>query len=111
MFRSPQARAWFRTLLRIVALIPVLLGLVVLLLWMLGKPELSALGQGLVPMAPSTALLFCLFGVVVFFSDQRPGHRGFHWAAFWMVLLVAMAALGLSIRRPSESTLGRNISG
>jgi hypothetical protein len=33
-----------------------------LISWLFGSPSLSALGQGRIPMAPSTALLFILYG-------------------------------------------------
>ena len=74
---------------------PVLAGFGVLILWLLGKPELSAFSQIKVPMAPSTALLFCGFGLALFLVVHRPHQRGIQQAAFWIILLGAMAALAM----------------
>ena len=48
------------------------LGLIALLGWVLELPFLTSLGQGWIPMAPSIALLFMLFGTAVFFSAGTP---------------------------------------
>ena len=81
---------------------PVLTGFGVLILWLLDKPELSAFGKAQVPMAPSTALLCCGFGLALFFVVHRPHQRGIQRAAFWIILLGVMAALVLG----SLSVLG-----
>ena len=84
---------WLSRLVRIFAMAPVLAGSVVLILWLLGMPELAAFGQIKVPMAPSTALLLFGFGLALFFSVHRPHHRGIQRAACWIILLGAMVAL------------------
>ncbi|MFH1029193.1 MAG: PAS domain S-box protein, partial [Pseudomonadota bacterium] len=50
-------------------------GFVALLGWILAIPLLSSFGSRLIPMAPSTALLFGLFGCAVFFSARLPHSR------------------------------------
>jgi PAS domain S-box-containing protein len=52
------------------------IGLVALLGWILGIPFFASFGADLIPMAPSTALLFVLFGVVLFFRKRFPQSRG-----------------------------------
>jgi PAS domain S-box-containing protein len=52
------------------------LGLVALLGWILGLNILASFGTGLIPMAPSTALLFVLFGQALFFRNRLPQNRG-----------------------------------
>ncbi len=51
------------------------IGFVALLGWILGLPLLASFGAGLIPMAPSTALLFVMFGVAVFFCNRMPQNR------------------------------------
>ncbi len=50
-------------------------GFVALLGWILAIPLLSSFGSRLIPMAPSTALLFGLLGCAVFFSARLPHSR------------------------------------
>lgn len=52
-----------------------ILGFLALAGWIFGLPVLAALGPGLIPMAPSTALLLILFGAAVFFTARTsPNH-------------------------------------
>ncbi len=79
-----------------------------LVLWVLGKSELTAFGQGHVPMAPSTAMVFCGFGLAQFLAVHCPAHRAAQRAAFWIILLGTLVALVLGtlsafgIRPPVE---------
>ena len=55
------------------ALIVILTGLSTLFGWVLNIPILASMGSP-VPMAPSTALLFILFGVLVFYQESNSGY-------------------------------------
>ena len=48
-----------------------ILGLIALAGWTLELPVLTSFGPGLIPMAPSNALLFVLFGPAVLYVRQR----------------------------------------
>src|SRR3989304_5243859 len=48
------------------------LGFRALLGWVLDLPRLASLGPGWIPMAPSTALLFLLFGAAIFICARTP---------------------------------------
>ncbi|MFY9327275.1 MAG: ATP-binding protein [Georgfuchsia sp.] len=52
-----------------------ILGLIALAGWTLDLPVLTSLGPGWIPMAPSTALLFILFGFTVFIVARTPPNR------------------------------------
>lgn len=54
-----------------------LLGCIALAGWLLALPRLASLGQGLVPMAPSTAMLFIAYGIVLALADRVTGKRQF----------------------------------
>ncbi len=49
---------------------------VALLGWGLAVPALASLGKGLIPMAPSTAVLFFLYGLTVILRTRIPLRRG-----------------------------------
>ena len=69
------------------------LGFLALAGWILELPLLTGLGQGWIPMAPSTALLFMLFGTAVFFSTSAPLSRTAYLAG--VAIGSAAALLGL----------------
>lgn len=54
------------------ALTAAALGVVALAGWLTGKPRLAALGEDLIPMAPSTAVLFLLYGAILFARARYP---------------------------------------
>jgi PAS domain S-box-containing protein len=54
-------------------------GVVALLGWALGFLFLASLGSDRIPMAPSTALLFVLYGVATLLRARSPLHRGAYW--------------------------------
>jgi signal transduction histidine kinase len=107
MDSTSPIRTWIRIAIRMSSLVPVILALGVLILWMLGRPELGTFGPGQVPMAPSTALLLCLFGLAVFGTTHRPDHRGIRRTALWIILLGGSIALLLGIL----SALGIRLGG
>ena len=66
-------------------------GLLALLGWILDLPRLACFGADLIPMAPSTALLFLLYGVAVCLRTRMPlSHRTFR-------ISVAMVGLGTMV--------------
>jgi hypothetical protein len=52
------------------------LGLLVLLGWILQLPLLTSFGANLIPMAPSTALLFILLGIALSLRSRMPQNSG-----------------------------------
>ena len=53
--------------------------IVALLGWGLGMPTLASMGSGIIPMAPSTAVLFLLYGITVILRTRKPLRRGMLW--------------------------------
>jgi len=90
-------------------------GIVALLGWILGNLLLASFGS-LVPMEPSTALLFILYGIAVFFCVYKPTSRMMYW--IWMsigsigtiiaILLFFLSYLGIHL---NAEHLGIPISG
>ena len=73
-------------------------GLVSLVGWVAGFPLLAAFGPGRVPMAPSTAVLFLVYGVAVFLHARLPrNHAARRLAIALGVSGMAMAALLLAL--------------
>ena len=69
-------------------LVTLAFGLLALLGWISGWLRLASFGANLIPMAPSTAVLFLLYGTVVCLRARTPLSRRAHW------LSVALAGLG-----------------
>lgn len=96
---------------RIFSLLAAGTGFVALAGWMFRNPFLSGLGPGRIPMAPSTALLFVLYGIAVFARAYSPG-RGVAYriglALDLACTLVALLLLILSLLgiHPSIEHLG-----
>jgi len=51
------------------------IGFIAMLGWLLLLPRLTSLGQGLIPMAPSTAILFVAYGVMFLLARPAAGDR------------------------------------
>ena len=66
----------FLLLSRICAAFVACIGLVALMGWILGLPFLASLGPGMIPVAPSTAVLFMLYATAIFLRAHCPSHRG-----------------------------------
>jgi PAS domain S-box-containing protein len=87
------------------------LGFIALLGWALGLPFLASLGPDKIPMAPSTALLFVLYGVATLLRARLPLGRGAHRVgvavnsvgALVALLLLILSFLGI---RPAAELLG-----
>lgn len=71
------------------------LGVVGFLGWAFARPLLSSFGAGLIPMAPSTAVLFLLLGVAVILSVRLPRSRVAHRAGVGIASLAIIAAVSL----------------
>jgi diguanylate cyclase (GGDEF)-like protein len=91
-------------------------GLVALLGWIAGLPLLSTFATGRVPMAPSTALLFVLFGTAAFRHARMPQSKGARRTSLAIglsvtavaLLLLVLSSLGIS---PAAEHLGIPIAG
>ena len=70
------------------------IGLFALAGWIFGIPLLASFGAGLIPMAPSTALLFVLFGAVLAFGARFPSKRAS------LVSTIIVGFLGIAIALP-----------
>ena len=69
------------------------IGFVALLGWGLGLPLLASFGAGLIPMAPSTAVLFVLYGTAVLLRARTPVGRLANWSSVAMVCLGTLVAI------------------
>jgi GAF domain-containing protein len=92
------------------------IGFVALLGWILGLPLLATFGAGLIPMAPSTALLFVMFGVAVFFCNRMPQNRATYLTGMVIGAIGAVTALLLFFSSSARiylqiEYLGLSISG
>src|SRR3990172_8361940 len=65
----------FRALPRFFGMAAGGVGLVALSRWILGLPFLATFGTRLIPMAPSTALLFTLFGLALSLANRYSRYR------------------------------------
>ena len=74
------------------ALAAAALGLGALLGWLLDLPQLTRLAPKWMPMAPSAALSFALFGTTLFFCARLPGSRAVRRTAMGIALAVGLFA-------------------
>jgi PAS domain S-box-containing protein len=92
------------------------IGLIALSGWVLGLPRLASFGADLMPMAPSTAVLFLLFGTAISLRAWMPSSRRSFWISVAAGCLGALAALllfalsSLNVHWPVER-LGLTITG
>jgi PAS domain S-box-containing protein len=95
----PVARApdSFRLVIFLCAAFIAGIGLLALLGWILKVPFLTTLGSGMIPVAPSTAALFVLYAVAVFFRARFPSQRVSYWAGLSLIAACALVALLLFI--------------
>jgi len=102
--------------LGLLGIVTAALGFVALLGWVLGWPRLASIRADLIPMAPSTALLFLLYGVAVCLRTRMPlSRRTFGvsvavgcFGALVALLLFTLSCLGIQW---SVEHLGLNITG
>ena len=91
-------------------------GIVALLGWSAGIPLLTSFGPGWIPMAPSTALLFLLFGPASLLLGRSPLDRAMYWIGLVIgsagtlaaLLLFFLSSLGIY---PQSEHLGLGITG
>jgi len=103
-------------LARACALLAAGFGFAALLGWALELPLLASMGSGRIPMAPSTALLFLIYGIAMFFCARAPLSRGAYRigmvagaaGALVAVLLTVLSARGIYLQ---SEHLGMTISG
>src|SRR3972149_1100572 len=69
------------------------MGFVALLGWIIKIPILSSFGSQLIPMAPSTALLFLLLGMAISFYAHSPNNRVANLAGITIGLLGTFISL------------------
>ncbi len=70
-------------------------GLLALLGWALGAPRLASFGPRLVPMAPSSAVLFLLFSVAIGLRAWPAVNPRVRWLSGALVAMIAVVTLGL----------------
>ncbi|MDA8429169.1 MAG: ATP-binding protein [Geobacteraceae bacterium] len=86
-----------RLLVRLGGGLAALIGGIAMAGWLLTMPRLASLGQGLIPMAPSTAILFIAFGAVFLLPGQsRSRLPGLSILAAGGCISLALLALSLS---------------
>ncbi|MCX6901517.1 MAG: PAS domain S-box protein [Verrucomicrobia bacterium] len=91
-----ELRVWLAFLL-IFALSAAGFGLLALVGWVLGLPRLTSFGADLMPMAPSTAVLFLLLGAATGLRGRTPLSRRNFWISVAVGCLGALAALLLFV--------------
>lgn len=115
MAHGPEIQTEHRVVFALVLTCGILtagVGSVALLGWIAGFPMLTSFGSGRIPMAPSTALLFILYGAGVIIHTASPSRRietliGYVCASSALLLFV-LSSLGI---RPEIEHLGMDISG
>ena len=103
-------------LLLVFALLAAAFGFLALLGWVLELPRLTSFGADLMPMAPSTAVLFLLFGAATGLRGRTPLSRRSFWvsvAAGWFGALAALLLFVLSCLNIHWAVehLGLNVTG
>ncbi|MEW6261903.1 MAG: PAS domain S-box protein [Thermodesulfobacteriota bacterium] len=83
----------FRLLVGLFGLAAAGLGLIAFIGLIFGPPFLASLGTDKIPMAPSTALFFFLYGLIIFLHARRPMSRGIRWLSLAINVTGAVLAL------------------
>ncbi|MCX6175572.1 MAG: PAS domain S-box protein [Ignavibacteriales bacterium] len=102
--------------IKVGSLLTATLGIIVILGWIFDIPQLASFDTDKIPMALSSAVLFVLYGLIIFFHHRLPSNRIISWIgiAFSSVaILVALLLLYLTLNgiRPDAEHLGMKISG
>jgi len=116
LIEPPTGNRISNAITKVCGALAAILGLTALAGWTLELPVLTSLGQGLIPMAPSSALLFVLCGTAVLLSTRVPPSRAARWTgvafgaavAFIGLLLFSLSYLGI---RLAAEHLGFAIAG
>lgn len=72
-----------------------IIGCIALAGWLLVLPRLASLGEGLIPMAPSTAILFVAYGIVLMVTHRATSDR--HVMLFCQSVFVVGALISLTL--------------
>jgi PAS domain S-box-containing protein len=91
--RDKKERRFPNASIQVCGALAAVIGIVALLGWILGHPLLASFGAELIPMAPSTALLFVLLGVPLFFRNRLPHSRRTYLVGMGVGSLSAVTAL------------------
>lgn len=92
-----QRHETMRILRMVFAAVSAGFGLLALFGWISGIMFLTTFAAGKVPMAPSTALLFLLFGMTIFFYTLKPIDNAARRIYFWITLSGTISALILLV--------------
>jgi PAS domain S-box-containing protein len=95
---KPEGKERFRKIFaQACGALAAIFGLVAMLGWVLKLPLLPSFGSGLIPMAPSSALLFLLSGVATFFQARLPHSLTARRMGFVVGSVCAFVSLSLLI--------------
>jgi PAS domain S-box-containing protein len=78
---------------QVFGLVAASIGLLALLGWIFQFPLLASFGANLIPMAPSTALLFIMLGAILFLRNRLPQNRKMYFMGMTIGSLVTVTAL------------------
>lgn len=76
----------------VLLIIIIISGIFVLVGWIIGNPYLSNFGVG-IPVAPSTALFFLLFGTIFFIRIKNVGNRKVYQITWWITFFGGLLSL------------------
>jgi PAS domain S-box-containing protein len=110
---SPSAPSPRRIVVILVLLVAGI-GIAALLGWALGIPFLASLGPGMIPVAPSTAAMFILYGAALFLRARMQKSRAASWTGLAIMIAGATAAsfllmVSLQSMQPDVEHLGFSI--
>jgi PAS domain S-box-containing protein len=113
---SRELTAAMRVAIAVTSGLSAFLGVLALTGWAVGAPHLATFGSGLIPMAPSTALLFVLYGSALSLRPWASGNRrvfllGLALAALAAAIALLLLVLSLLKIHWSAEYLGMNIGG
>ena len=81
----------YRFTLFVAGIVTAVIGFAALLGWILDLPWLASLGENLLPMAPSTAVLFILYGIAICLRTRTPLTRR------TLGIIIAVTCLGAAV--------------
>ena len=105
---------WLYFLVRIFALLSASLGLCAIIGWSSGYSSLASFGTASVPMAPSTAILFLIFGTAIFLHGRYPQEKAISFSgivvsAAGIIISLILFILNVTGNLSTHEFLGLNI--